>query len=230
MAIAYDAESSSSGTGDLSWTHTPIGSPRGVIVLVAQNNNPDQITAVTYGGTPMTRLISAVKTSGEDGRSYIYFLGGGITAGAQTVAVTTSGLNNRVAAAISMTANADTEEETNNTFTSDSASSPIDVVLSIGAGVETYCMGTAFCGRGNLGGFAPGTNYTNSSELDFGTSCGSNIRRTSNATGGDETVQWTATASDDWVCAVVAIKESVATIQIPRPLFLNQAIQRAANF
>ena len=38
MAIAFDAESNvAAGTGTLSWTHTPVGAPAGVIVLIVQN-------------------------------------------------------------------------------------------------------------------------------------------------------------------------------------------------
>ena len=55
-APAFDAVScigadTDSNTGDLSWTHTPVGTPRGVIVLVAQNvANGDEVDGVTYGG------------------------------------------------------------------------------------------------------------------------------------------------------------------------------------
>ena len=48
MAILYDQVSSDSPTGtELSWEHTPVGTPRGVIVFVMHyENGTDQVTGV----------------------------------------------------------------------------------------------------------------------------------------------------------------------------------------
>ncbi len=119
MAVAYDAasESHSGTTGDtnstgFSWTHTPVGTPKGVVVFVRCNASPDPVTAVTYGGVAMAKPAGtfAEDTAGEPGTIQAWFLGSGIPTGAQTVAVTrTNNAINVYAMAITVTALTDTE-------------------------------------------------------------------------------------------------------------------------
>lgn len=92
MAIAFDAKSQLSGTfttGFGSWTHTPVGTPAGVIVLITQGvADTDDVTSVTYGGIAMTRIAFDHQDGGGDPTAaYLYFLGEGVPSGAQTVAV-----------------------------------------------------------------------------------------------------------------------------------------------
>jgi hypothetical protein len=92
--LAFDAQSFKDITATDSFTHTPVLNPRAVIVMIAQTTaETDRISAVTYGGVTMTRVPTngyAVDTLNEPGAAYIYFLGGGIPTGVQTVAVTVS--------------------------------------------------------------------------------------------------------------------------------------------
>jgi hypothetical protein len=110
VAVAYDAASRSTTGFDnntVSWTHTPVGTPKGVTVIVAIEGASDQIASVTYGGVAMTRKRTAHRTTAEAGGVFGYFLGSGIPTGPQTVQVTTSpgtGTNDWAAHCVTWTA------------------------------------------------------------------------------------------------------------------------------
>jgi len=94
MPVAFDAVTifpATEATGNFSETHTPAGTPRGVIVLINQEETvgSDEVTSVTYGGMPLTEvpLSPVINTQGEGGVVYGYYLGSSVPAGAQTVAV-----------------------------------------------------------------------------------------------------------------------------------------------
>jgi hypothetical protein len=91
MALAFDASSEGNGTSAISFTHTPVGAPKGVAFLVANNGVEEDPTTITYGGVAMSLINEAHRATGEFCNSYIYFLGIGIPTGAQTVVVNTSG-------------------------------------------------------------------------------------------------------------------------------------------
>jgi hypothetical protein len=120
MAVAFDATSEShTGTtgstseASFSWTHTPVGTPAGVVVYVMTDGTAtDLVTSVTYGGTAMAAVSGglAADTAGEVGQCKAYFLGASIPTGAQTVVVNrTNTADTMYAIAISVTAGADTE-------------------------------------------------------------------------------------------------------------------------
>jgi hypothetical protein len=89
VAIAFDAASENATAADpQNWTHTPTGTPRGVVVLIAHGTtSADIVTGVTYGGQAMFRWRTAFDSQGEVGRVYIYVLETGVPAGAQTVSI-----------------------------------------------------------------------------------------------------------------------------------------------
>ncbi|MDQ3075968.1 MAG: hypothetical protein M3Q34_02475 [bacterium] len=101
-AIAHDVttEFPTSGTGgcvtsgSCSFTHTPSGTPRGVLIYVYYIlTDTDPGTTVTYGGVsvPAVSSGSAADTVTEKGRVTAYYLGAGISTGAQTIVVTRTG-------------------------------------------------------------------------------------------------------------------------------------------
>lgn len=130
-AVAYDARSESDtgttgATATYSWTHTPSGTPKGVVVFVFNNDNAYPYGDVTYGGVVMTAVTggSAADTAGEPGTCRAYFLGSGIPTGQQTVQVVESGtMTASYAVAYTVTALTNTEvtgvsiEEENQTLT-----------------------------------------------------------------------------------------------------------------
>lgn len=118
MTVARDAVLESATfttTSPHTFTFTPVGTPKGILVFVAHGTvSTDLINgAVTYGGVAMTRIATngfAQATAGEVGASYAYFLGSSIPTGAQTVSITHTGSADvKWAICASMTAAADTE-------------------------------------------------------------------------------------------------------------------------
>lgn len=112
--MAHDAFSQGAGTGTISWTHTPVGTPSGVLVFVIREDTDaslaeDDIVSVTYGGTALTAVSGgfAIDSSGEPGYCKAFFLGSSVPTGAQTVIVvaTTGG---HIAGAITVTSVGDT--------------------------------------------------------------------------------------------------------------------------
>lgn len=88
--IIFDAATESVRTGTettYDFTHTPVGTPRAIVVTSAAPAGTFLITGMTYGGVPMARATRDADTSSEIGTTEIWFLGTGIPAGPQTVSV-----------------------------------------------------------------------------------------------------------------------------------------------
>lgn len=88
--VAFDAISTldRTDTSDpATWTHTPVGTPRGVICGMTHGVTAISHSAspVTYGGVNMTFLRRQTDTAGENGVAELWWLGSGIPTGAQTV-------------------------------------------------------------------------------------------------------------------------------------------------
>lgn len=211
MAAAYDAESSvAAGTGTLSWTHTPSGTPRGVLVLIGHTGGADEVTGVTYGGTAMSEvaLSPLLATAGdEDGSAYGYFLGASVPAGAQTVEVSVDAGSNKRAVCYTVTAAADTEVADTTTVSSDALDDP-SYDLDVPAGVASFNAAVFVSGLGNPENITEDADYTVSLSWDIGTRVVEWYRRTSTWGGGTETVTITTTAADDVCILAVAVRES----------------------
>lgn len=207
-APAYDAVSNvAAGTANLSWTHTPVGTPRAVIVFVVQNAaGTDEVSSVTYGGTSMTEVSGSpnLHATGETGVVYAYFLGSGIPSGAQTVDVNVSGAASKRAVAYTLTANADTEiVDSDGTITSNSQSNP-SATLSLSS--RTSWGGIAFhSGQNAVSGTTPLGSWTGDLEHDFGPQVAGWYRFNTIGTS-DVTAGWTQTA-EDAVMIGVAVSE-----------------------
>lgn len=108
---SHTGTTGSASQASFSWTHTPTGTPRGVLVFVYTISATDTVTSVTYGVSTMTRVTggAAIDTTTEPGRVDTFFLGAGIPTGAQTVTV------NRTNNTIVMYATAQTVTASNNT-------------------------------------------------------------------------------------------------------------------
>lgn len=121
MAVAHDAstESHTGTTGStseasFSFTHTPAGTPRGVLVFTFNTggaSSAEDVTGVTYGGVSLTAVTggTAADTATEPGRCTAWFLGRNIPTGAQSVVVTrTNNADTVYAVAVTVTAGNDT--------------------------------------------------------------------------------------------------------------------------
>ena len=226
MAVAFDAQSFLDFTSTNSFTHSPSGTPRGALVLIAQNVvSTDLISAVTYGGVTMTRFQTNVDTVTEPGRTYIYFLGSNIPTGNQTVSVTvSSGTDAKTAWCITATAARNTqvsadsgidENATNPSVTLGTHSSFQGLVASVFySGLAAPDDATIAAGSGftKLTGSAAGGR-------DFGTSAA--CAEYQILTGANAVANWTA-AADDVAMSAIAIDEVWAgPIQLGQALELN---------
>lgn len=217
MAIAHDAESNvAAGTGDLSWTHTPVGTPRGALVLVVQNTNPtDQIDGCTYGGVAMVELPGSPvlhANGSEDGALYGYFLPDP-PAGPQTVFVdTTSTGSSRRAVCFTQTAGSGRSIRVEDTTVLDQASGANPaLVMTTGASVETLTYAALHSGQDAVTSIAAGSGMTEVLEHDFGSQTASWIRSTATDPGSNFTAGWTV-ASEEAGAFGVALKEYIPII------------------
>ena len=140
MALAYDAFSNGNNVFDtsldISFTHTPVGTPRGVIAfVVASTTFADGVAGVTYGGTPLTQVTGSPNLfdGTVDFAVHAFHLGSSIPTGAQTVVVDTTGSVRHTAYCITVTGAADTVvQDTDASIASDASSSP-SAILSLGS-------------------------------------------------------------------------------------------------
>ena len=211
MAVAHDAVAIPANalyTATFSWTHTPVGTPRGAAVVVVQEGSTDQVSGVTYGGVAMTRVRSDVRTATEDGRVYLYFLGAGVPTGAQTVTVTLTGAEDTNAVSFTVT------------------SAAVDTVVDVSAGLDAGIIANpslaisptvaAEIYYGIFSGLAAPvttveTGSTHVAGKDYGTDSAMWARK-SVAAGGATTIGYTA-ASDDVCHSALAIKEATTYYQ-----------------
>lgn len=150
MAIAFDAGSQPTpATSDpLTWTHTPVGTPRGVFVAVHTSlSAADSVVAVTYGGVAMTEVTESPQSTNEggsndDGMTHLFFLGAGIPTGAQTVSVDMSNTSfTRYARCVTVTAAGDTSLEDSEGAAGTGGD---DIVLTLTTAVETFIFAVLF--------------------------------------------------------------------------------------
>lgn len=209
MAVAHDAASTlGSSTSTQSWTHTPVGTPKGVLVVVAENASSDGTSGVTYGGAALSNIASGVNSSPEAGRVTVWFLGSGLSTGAQTVQVTRTNSNAYIAAAYTVTTT------TYDTVVVDSDSgnsgniSNVAATMTIPSGLAVYIAAGLWSGEAALTSITDGTGMTRNQSVDFGAQTAV-INRRGNYVGtgsADTPITWTQ-SSDDAAYAAVAIRE-----------------------
>lgn len=214
MAITFDAYGAGPSpfvNGDTSWTHTPVDTPKGVVVVIVQEGGAaDEITGVTYDGVAMARVRREVKAAAEAGQVYIYFLGSGLGTGAKTVAInaTSEAVGDYSGASFTVTADA-AETECPVTAAAQSASQA-NPSLAISPTAEAEIFYGLFSGLA-----APiTTNETNTVHRqgrDLGADCAMWASK-SVAAGGSTTIGYTA-AADDMVHAACAVQELAAAGQ-----------------
>lgn len=207
MAVAYDTVSVAPGGAAVSWTHTPTGTPRGILVLCEDQGQ--NITGCTYGGVSMTAVSGSPngKDTGEQINLAAFFLGSGIPTGAQTVAI--SGTLTEVfrGVAISLTADDDTEVvDTDVSINSDSLASPRATLslggrtsfaaMVFGSGVNNLTSTPVLTGWSGLDGYDSGAQVAAAAKYD---TIGST----------DVTIGWDQVA-DDAVAIGVAIAQVAA--------------------
>lgn len=212
--VAFDAfaDTTDFATGNFTWTHTPSGTPSGVVVWVleASSSAADGVTGVTYGGVSMTEVSGSpnIHSTGELGTVHCFFLGEGIPTGAQSVAVTTSNSHSKVGGSVTLTASDTTEiVDVDATVNSDSQANP-SVTLS--ASGRTVWAGIGFySGQNAPTGITPLTNWTDRTEDDIGTKT-MGIYTYDTIGSSDVTAGWTQGADDAVMIAILIAQEAAA--------------------
>jgi hypothetical protein len=207
VAIAHDATSGSAAliatATTTTWTHTPVGTPKGVVVLIPQGLSTDQVSGVTYGGVALTRIRFAARSAAEACAVYTYFLGQNIPTGPQTVAVTTTGTNPMWPQAATLTADsAITAVDVENGLDAGIIANP-SLALSPTAEATLYYVNASGL---NAPVSTPESGTTQLAARDLGTISG-HIGTKEVAGAGATTIGWTS-ASDDVCHAGLAVKES----------------------
>jgi len=214
MAVAFDAATASVRNGDTTdpWTfsHPPVGTPRGVVLLISQKPaTASDIDTITYGSASMSRVGSVYSdTAGETGTSEIWFVGSSIPTGTQTVTinfVTTSPTDDYLFTCCTVTASADTEVIDSDGI-SENAANP-SVTLSY-SGKTAIAFATAFIGGADPANLAWNANMTGLGTADFGARAATSARQTTPGTADFDAGGTMST--DDLAFAAVAISEVVS--------------------
>jgi len=226
MAIAHDAQtrfpaingvsgtnSVDTTTGDRSFTHDPVGVPKGVVVVLV---NPDDastpVTGITYAGVSLTNRGQADDTS-EICRVYVWTLPDDTTCPTNdpaTVVLQGCTATPKWVTCSTVTADAPRTKVEDTTFVN--TTTAIDALVTLTTTRPTISYGAVGSGLA-----APPTTVKTGCTLGFqndtGTRAQSSVRRTAEDGAGTITLGFT-TASDDWCAAGVSLREqSTSPIQ-----------------
>jgi hypothetical protein len=205
VAVAFDAfGEASESTTDISYTHTPVGTPKGVVVYIAQRGvNTDDVATVTYGGVGMSRLHKADDSAVELFTMYVYFLGSGIPTGAQTVSVDSTSGSAKKVYSITVTATGDTAVEDSDAVGGDATNPSV----SLSTTVETYVSACLISGHNTAGSVTAGAGYTIIDSSDTGNQTIFLEDVDTNPSAGSLTPGFTA-ALEDAAIGAVALKDT----------------------
>jgi hypothetical protein len=232
MAVAFDASSEShTGTtgsaseASFSWTHTPVGTPKGVLIFAFNNSdNVDDMGVVTYGGTSVPAVTGGAtsENSSEGGYVKTYFLGSSVPTGAQTVVVNrTNNAFNMYAVCVTVTADANTAVYESGIQLVFSSSGGLQAEVSVDDGSPgTNSMRFAGTHTGFLDVPSAGASSTALQSIDYGSIAAAVVRETT-AGQGFRTVGFTTGANDDYATVHLAVTElSAGSTQAPRSMNL----------
>lgn len=217
MAVAYDAASeshtgttASSSEASFSWTHTPVGTPAGVLVYVMSLGNPtDQSTGVTYGGVSLATDAAweANDTLNEGGTCRAYYLGASVPTGAQTVVVSRANTIDHVyAVAITVTAASDTEVYTAGVVLLEEDGTLAEQSVTDGSpGTDSLRFAGGAFGHADVP--AAGASSTAVHSIDIGVRVAAAVRETT-AGQGSRSVGFSDALSDDRAVVHLAVRET----------------------
>lgn len=217
-AVSYDAYSEANfyASAGISWTHTPAGTVRGVIVWVFEaNESSSTVTGVTYGGEAMTEVaLSPVeKSSGETASVRVYKLEsvpGGVQTGAQTIAVSENSTTDHFynAFAVSVSADADTTVVDTTVINSDATTNPSGT-LTLG-GETSFAAEAYFEGTGDPGTISALTDWTIRVQPDA-VPFSHGLITYDTIGSSDVTIGYTQATTDDVLLFAVAIAEAAGS-------------------
>lgn len=217
MAVTFDATSEShTGTtpstseSSFSWTHTPVGTPAGVLVFAFSQTATHICTAVTYGGVSMAAVSggAAVDTAGETGACKAWFLDSGIPTGAQTVTVTRNNTADEAyAIAITVTAAGSTAVYTSGIVLLQEDQTLAEQSVNDGSPGTNSVRFAGLCSGGVSPSAVAGASSTLLNELVFGSTYYFGAVRETTAGQGSRSVGFTRTGADDVAAVHLAVYE-----------------------
>ena len=211
-----------------SWTHTPSGTPKGVLVWVTAGTGQmtaadNAITGATYGGVAMTK-VAEVHLSGasEPGSCWLFELLAGIPTGAQTVAFTAQAFPTSSTGiypwlygqAVTMASGGGSlSRADSDTINQNSGANP-SVTMDAGANTGLSYLG-GYSGKSNEADLAAAASCTDTGGYDFTASATTArvVRQTTPATG-TFAIGWTG-GSDETAMAAATYYEASATDKDP---------------
>lgn len=217
-AIAHDAATVSTTwttATPKTFTHTPVGTPAGVICFIAhETSNSDLITgAVTYGGVAMDRIASAINTSAENGRVYAYFLGSAVPTGQQTVSIAHDGSAAvKVATCITMTSATNDSSITSFDTLQNGQTDP-QISLQTDAVVTQRYIAMYSSANDISASFTAVSGQTSVSLTDYGVN-GARVDRQTTASNGSATLGYTGAATNI-AMLMLSIQEGPTTTTPP---------------
>lgn len=220
MSVAHGAVTESaefSTVSPFTFSHTPSGTPKGVLVGIVQNTtSTDRVSAVTYGGVAMTRIATIADAAGEPGRVYVYGLHASIPTGTQTVSITHSGGADQKLATVTTQTSGGGDTEIVDFETSNNEAGNISVTIDTGSRDALIYM-WVYSGRGAPSNIVPIAGYTTLTTHDFT----DNVTRSeveTALTSGSRAAGYTVTASDAALVAVAISEVVAASTQAPRSM------------
>ena len=210
--IAFDAATEGTGTTALTWTHVPVGTPKGVFLFCMNNTNADVFSGATYGGTAMTQINNATDGTGEPGFAEGYFLGASIPTGNQAVVCTVStGSTAKHGVVITVTAASNTQLAGTGSGTVAVDTDDPSVTITGIAGAS-YGAAGMHSGQNTEGSTTAGTGMTIGPSNDYGTQTTASERRTTQQASGNMAIQFITAASDDVAMVGIAIEQTVPDV------------------
>lgn len=240
MAVAHDASSEShTGTtgsaseASFSWSHNPVGVPRGILVFTVSQGTADIITGVTYDAVALAAVTggTALDVGGEAATTKTWFLGVSVPTTDPATIVVTRTNNPTVCYAMAATQTGAGNLEVHTAgivLLQDDGALTEQSVTDGSPGTNSV----RYAG-GNWGASAvspAGTNSTAMQSIDFGTRVMQSVFETT-AGQGSRLVGFTDAGPEDRGIVHLAVREiPVAVTRPPRITVVNFAVTRASNY
>jgi len=221
--VAFDActESSESASSDtFTISHTPAGTPRGIVLFVVNfHADADKVTSVDYGGSALVENTSADAhdAAGEPGQVQIWFLGSSVPSGMQTLTVTrTNDTDVLYGIVCTVTAGGDTEIYTTGIVLLEGDDVLAEQSVDDGSpGTNSVRFAGGYTGYGNASSMATGANSTAGPDHTYGGLEAAKVVYETTAGQGSRSVGFTQAASDDRALSHFAIRQAGAAATEP---------------
>lgn len=197
-------------TSPQTWSHGGAASGvKGVVVAIVHGTSAtDHVSACSYGGTALTRIVRHTDTTTEPGAAELWFLGESVPQGTQTVSYTPGSTTDDIhAVCITLLATADLEVVDSDGISSGGTTADPSVTLSY-SGRRSLAIAALYGGGAAPSSFTPNGNCETVHDHDLGAFYSEVIRQTTSGTA-DFAIGGTS-AADDVAFAALAVSPKLA--------------------